>query len=109
MSDLEELLLWQIRVKRLPEPQREFKAISGRKFRFDLAWPSLGPRNGTLVEVQGGTWTRGGHSTGAGIERDCEKLILATLAGWIVLPVTGDQVKSGIAVQWIEQALKMER
>ena len=50
-------------------------------------------------------WVRGGHSTGTGITRDCEKLNLATLAGWRTLQVTKDHVKSGQALAWIQEAL----
>jgi len=99
MSDLENALAMQIKWAKLPEPEREFcRAIPGRKFRFDFAWPEFR----LLVEVQGGTWINGGHSSGSGIARDCEKGNLATLAGWKVLHVTGDQIRSGIAIQFLQ-------
>lgn len=104
-SDLEELLAYHIRAKRLPEPLREYQAIPGRKYSFDFAWPNLGPGRGLLTEVNGGTWKKMGHSSGKGIERDYEKMILAQLAGWRVFLVTGDQVRSGQAIRWIEEAL----
>ena len=102
MSNLEDILALHIRAKRMPPPKREWIAVPGRKFRFDFAWPDLM----LLVEVQGGIWTKGGHSTGVGISRDCEKGNLATLLGWRVLHVTSEQIKAGKAIQWIEQAMK---
>ena len=101
MSELEDLLAFQIRANGLPEPRREYAAVSGRKFRFDFAWPNFK----LLLEVQGGTWIKGGHSTGKGIGRDCEKECLALAEGWRVAHVDGDQVRAGKAVLWIEAIL----
>jgi len=101
-SDLEAELALQIRTLGLPEPIREYPAIKGRKFRFDFAW--LEQR--LLVEVNGGTFTRGGHSTGVGIRRDYEKANLAQLAGWRVLMFDGRAVRSGEAVEVVRRALE---
>jgi len=106
MSKLEDLLLFQIRAMGLPEPEREYRAIKGRMFRFDFAWTE--PHHRLLVEVQGGTYTKGAHSTGAGIARDYEKANLACLAGWRCLSFDGKAVKSGEAVEVIRQALEAE-
>lgn len=101
-SRLEESLALQIKAYGLPEPKREYVAIPDRKFRFDFAWPSV------LVacEVHGAIWVKGGHSTGSGITRDCEKLSLAASKGWRVLAVTAAHIKSGQAIDWIREALK---
>ena len=101
-SQLEAELALQIKALGLPGPIREYQAIKGRKFRFDFAW--LEQR--LLVEVNGGTYTQGAHSTGQGIRRDYEKSNLATLAGWRVLSFDGKSVKSGEAVEVIRQALE---
>jgi len=101
-SHLEETLLYQIRIAGLPTPTREFKAVIGRRFRWDFAFE----HQKLLVEVQGGIWTKGKHSTGVGITRDAEKLNFATCAGWRCLCVTGDQIKSGQALRWIQKALR---
>lgn len=100
-SHLERALLSQIKLLKLPIPELEFKAIEGRRFRFDMAWPD----HSLLCEVQGATWVKGGHSTGTGIERDAEKNNLAVLNGWRVLIVTKDHINRGEAVLWIKQAL----
>ena len=107
MSGLEDTLAFQIKAAGLPEPKREYQAIAGRKFRFDFAWP-LPSWDALLVEVQGGIWKPGGHSTGKGITRDCEKLCLATLAGWRCLQVTKEHIESGQALKWIQEALKYQ-
>jgi very-short-patch-repair endonuclease len=101
-SKLEAELLQQITLCRLPVPESQVPLIPGRKFAWDLVWRA----QRVCLEVQGGTWTRGAHSRGAGQARDAKKQALATLAGWRCLAVTTDQIRSGEAIRWIEQALK---
>lgn len=100
-SDVESTLLYQLRLAGLPIPVSEYRAVPGRRYRFDFAWPD----HRLLVEVQGGIWTVSGHSTGKGITRDVEKLAAATIAGWRVLQVTSDHVRNGVALRWIQQAI----
>ena len=57
------------------------------------------------VEVEGGSWSGGRHTSGAGFAADCEKYNEATLRGWRVLRVTGAHVKSGAAVEWLRRAV----
>lgn len=80
---------------------RQYRAISDRRYAWDFAWPD----KRLLVEVQGGLWVRGAHSRPLGIQRDMDKLNIATLAGWRVLQVSAADIKSGAAVQCIGQAL----
>jgi very-short-patch-repair endonuclease len=103
MSDsrLETELEWQIRAAKLPKPHREYHAIDGRRWRWDFAWPD----HRLLLEVQGGIWRKGGHTTGEGITRDCEKLNAATLAGWRVLSVTAEHIRNGQALEMVESNL----
>jgi very-short-patch-repair endonuclease len=103
-SQLELLLLNRLEQAGLPLGEAGQQIIPGRKFEFDRVWRE----QRVAVEVQGGVHARMGHSTGVGIERDCEKLSLAAAHGWRVIPVTEKQIKSGQAVQWIAQALGCE-
>jgi len=102
VSDLEETLALHIKAAGLPEPVREYMAIKGRRYRLDFAWPAV--KLG--VEVQGGIWHKGGHSTGTGITRDCEKANAHTLAGWRIIYLTAADVNSGAGVEVIKQALE---
>lgn len=70
--------------------ERKLLGLASRKipFRGDFAWPLAQ----VIVEVQGGTWKAGGHSSGSGIEKDCQKTVVAQLAGWVVLPMTKQMV-----------------
>ena len=66
-------------------------------WRLDFAWPDI--KFG--VEIQGGTWRKGAHSTGSGIQRDCTKSQQCAGMGWNIVPVTGDDVRNGKALQLI--------
>ena len=65
----------------VPLPEREHKFHESRKWRFDFAWPAIK----LAVEIQGGSFVRGGHNRGPQQAKDYEKLNEAQLAGWRVL------------------------
>lgn len=100
-SKLEEEVAKQIAASNLPEPEREYQFHPTRKFRFDFAWA----REKVALEVQGGTWIGGRHTTGAGLSKEYEKSNLAQIANWTVLQVTTDDVKHGRVVPLLEQVL----
>lgn len=102
MSELEEMLAFQIKCLKLQTPEREYRFNPDRRYRADFAWPE----HKLLVEVEGGTWIRGRHSRGRGFENDCEKYNLATLDGWRVLRFTTGQIERGWAVSIIEAILR---
>jgi hypothetical protein len=76
------------------EPVKEFRAIPGRMFRFDRAFPKMM----LLIELQGGTFSSGAHGRGYGIHRDYSKNNLAVKAGYRVLYYDSPMVRSGEAV-----------
>ena len=86
-SDLE-LKFAQLWVKLFPEIDlhAEHQFDENRKFRFDFAHIL----SKTAIEVQGGIWIKGGHSTPKGIQRDYEKLNLAQSLGWRVFLLTAE-------------------
>lgn len=100
---LELTLLQQIRQAGLPEPARQLKLIEGREWSWDFVYPE----NMITIEVQGGTWGLGAHSSGAGIARDCEKNNAAAMACWCCLAFTVDQIRSGYALDTIRKALDL--
>lgn len=95
----EEMLAFQLKASHI-KFVREFCPFLSRRFRFDFKLSDT-----LLVEVQGGIWNKGGHSSGIGITRDCEKYSLAAAHGYRVILVTPAQIKAGLALTWIEQAL----
>jgi very-short-patch-repair endonuclease len=104
MSDAEDLLAWQIKAAKLPEPVRQYHYARPRKLRADFAWPYVR----LLFEVQGGLFTRrrGAHGSVTGILADIDRLNEATLAGWRLLRASTLMVKDGRALALIERALK---
>lgn len=100
-SDLESLLYFYIIGSGLPAPECEYRFHPKRKWRFDMAWVE----QKVAVEIQGGIWIKGGHTTGAGITRDCEKLDEGVKLGWKVFHFTKEQIESGYAVDTIKEAL----
>ncbi len=100
-SDLEAALNLHIRVNGLPEPVRELRFAAPRRWSFDFAWPDAR----LALEVEGGVYANGRHTTGAGFTADCEKYNEALLRGWRVLRVTGQQVHNGAALDWLRRAL----
>ena len=81
-------------------PEYAFAKSIGRKWRFDFALAK-----GFAVEIDGGIWTQGRHSRGAGMEADFEKLNAAVLLGWRVLRFSTGMVKDGTAISVIRRAV----
>ncbi|MEI6872784.1 MAG: hypothetical protein WCL08_10930 [Verrucomicrobiota bacterium] len=104
MSDAEELFAFQVRALKMLAPVRNYRFLPGRKFEIDFAWPELM----VGIEIQGGIWRTGGgaHSRPANIERDIEKHNLLLDHGWRVWQFTTQAVKSGEAVQKMQQVLQ---
>lgn len=102
-SQLELLLLNRIEQAGLPVGEAGQRIIPGRQFAYDRVWRD----QRVCVEVQGATFVRGGHSTGTGIERDCEKACLAAVHGWRYLPLTKHMIEDGRAVDLIGRALAL--
>lgn len=103
MSDLEDLLILQIRAVGLPEPVRELRFCPSRRWRFDFAWPDQ--RIG--AEVEGGLWG-GRHVRPTGYTADCEKYNEAAIEGWRVVRFTAEMIHSGRALTALESILAPE-
>lgn len=84
--------------------QAEVRFHPDRKWRFDFA----DARYGIAVEIEGGTWSKGRHTTGKGFRDDCEKYNAAAEYGWRVFRYTTDMVKSGEAIDQIRRVLDIE-
>lgn len=103
LSALEEEIALQIRAAKLPVPIREFYFAPGRRFRFDFAWPALM----LALEVDGLTGSKvSGHTSIAGYSRDREKDRIADNLGWRVIRADRRFIKSGNALQYIEQQIE---
>lgn len=85
--------------------EREAPFWPGRGWRLDFALQ----HHRIAIEVQGGIWrAKGAHNTGGAITRDAEKACHAAMLGWRVMPVTGDQIRKGLALQWVKAAMGVQ-
>ncbi|WP_050489229.1 hypothetical protein [Bordetella bronchiseptica] len=100
-SPLEERFARDLRAVRVAVPEREYRFAAPRHWRFDFAWPHAR----VAVEIEGGVWTGGRHTRGAGFVADTEKYNAAAIAGWRVLRFTEKAVRDGTAIATIEQLL----
>jgi very-short-patch-repair endonuclease len=86
----------------LHKPVGEYRFHPTRKWRFDWAFVA----QKLAVEVEGGIWTGGRHSRGAGFEKDLEKYAEAMVLGWRVLRVTPKQIADGRALTLVDRILR---
>ena len=73
-----------------------------KDWRFDFAWPNLK----LAVECEGGAWVGGRHTRGKGFLEDLRKYQAAQMMGWTVYRTAGELIKSGEAVNTIEELIK---
>ncbi len=102
LSQPEETFALHLKAEKLPTPRREYRFDQNRRWRADFAWPG----HMIAVEIQGGTWTQGGHVRGTGYEKDCEKHNAMVEQGWHVFWYTTDMVKDGTAIDQIKRILE---
>ncbi len=105
-SDAADLLAFQLRALGI-KYEREVKVVHDRKWRFDFVVYDSQAVPDVAVEVHGGVWIKGGghHQRGQGFTDDCQKACVAAGLGYRVMPVTPDQIRSGDACKWIENAI----
>ena len=102
-SHLETTLLYLIRANELPEGIEQYRFHPTRRWKFDRAWEE----KKLAVEVNGGIYAKGRHSTGKGLEGDYEKMNEAQIMGWKVLQFSGNQIENGYAILSIKRALNV--
>jgi hypothetical protein len=76
----------------LPEPSPEYKFHPLRKWRADYCWPI----HKVIVEIEGGAWSQGRHTRGAGFVADMAKYNQAALLGYAVLRYTPQQLGDAV-------------
>lgn len=65
----------------IARPDVEYRFHPIRKWRFDYAWVD----KKVALEVEGGAFSGGRHTTGAGFRADIDKYNSATVLGWTVV------------------------
>ena len=84
--------------------EREQLLIPGRRFRFDFVITG----SDLVIEVEGGTWSGGRHTSGVGFRSDCWKYNKALELGYRVLRYTTDMVTKGEAIAQVVDILGAE-
>ena len=85
----------------LPRPVAELRFHPKRRWKFDFAWPE----QKVALEVEGGVWVGGRHTSGAGFVKDMEKYNEATCAGWRLLRVQPKDLLTMNTVGLLRRAL----
>lgn len=99
-SQLEALFMLQLRAYNLDRLfTAQVQPIPGRKYRYDFACTS----KRILVEIQGGTYSKGAHARPLGIARDYLKCNLAQRHGWRIYQFDREMITNGTAVQFIAE------
>lgn len=88
----------------LPVPIAEYRFAPPRRWRFDYAWPD--PKHMIALEIDGGIWTQGRHTRGAGRLGDMEKQNAGALLGWRILYATPADVRSLAVLDLLARAFE---
>lgn len=94
-SDLEAELAFQFRAAGI-NAEQQFR-IPPKKYLYDFHIIE----EQLLIECQGGIWTSGKHTRGAGYEKDCQKMIYAQLCGYRIFYFTPGMIHSGEGLDWV--------
>lgn len=86
-----------------PTPEHRFHPT--RKWRLDYAWPS----HKVALEVEGGIWTQGRHTRGAGALGDMEKYNALAAAGWRLLRRTPSNLMAVETFNLIRETLEFHK
>lgn len=84
----------------LPEPVAEHRFHPERRWRFDYCWPEAK----IALEVEGGGWVGGRHTSGKGFQADMVKYNAAACLGWRVLRVEPRALLTVATAQMIKEA-----
>lgn len=96
MSDLEEDFYLTVKTLGLPEPKRQYRFHSSRRWLADFCWPE----SRLIVEINGMTHVASrGHTSWAGIHRDYEKANGAQAMGYRYYQFDREMIEDGTAIQ----------
>lgn len=97
-ASAEERLALQLKVAKLPAPERQYKPAEdwGRAWRIDFAWPMLR----LAIEVEEDV-----HQIHRRAIEDTERTLALQALGWTVVKFHHSMVDSGLAFRWIRAEL----
>lgn len=102
MSELEETLAGQLRLRGVEGFEREHRFHETRRWRFDFAFPD----QMLAAECEGGLFSGGRHVRGAAYEKDLAKYNAAAMMGWTVVRFGPNAIKTGEAADRIVEFLR---
>jgi very-short-patch-repair endonuclease len=82
-------------------PLREFRFHPTRKWQADFAFI----KEKLIIEIEGGIFSGGRHTTGTGMVADMEKYNQMAILGWTLLRYSGREIKNGVAAAEIRKYL----
>jgi very-short-patch-repair endonuclease len=85
------------------EIESEVAFCKGRKFRFDFAIVD----KKIAIEIEGGIFSGGRHTRGAGFTKDMEKYNIAVENGWVVLRYSPAEIKKTSTFEQIKKVLTL--
>jgi len=92
----------------LPTATREFHFNPEKRWkrcrRIDFCWPAYK----LALEIEGGAWTKKGHTNGVNFIADMEKYNELAFSGFFLLRVTPEQVEKGEALELLERWFKSD-
>jgi very-short-patch-repair endonuclease len=80
---------------------KEYRFHPVRKWRFDYAIPT----HKIALEVEGGVWTGGRHTSSTGFLKDMEKYNTGTLLGWRIFRTTPSELHTRKTLDLIREAI----
>ena len=85
-------------------PLTEHRFHVTRRWRFDYAWPE----HQLALEVEGGVWVGGRHTSGAGFIKDMEKYNEAACMGWRIIRCQPRQLCTMQTIETLRRALQWQ-
>ena len=81
---------------------KEYKFCPTRRWRYDYAIPEYK----IALEVEGGVWTGGRHTSSVGFLKDIEKYNTGALLGWRIFRTVPDELYTKKTIDLIKAAIK---
>ena len=85
----------------LPQPLAEHRFHPIRRWRFDYAWPD----HKIALEVEGGVWTGGRHTSSVGFIKDMEKYNAAACLGWRIIRCQPSTLMKLATIETLKEAI----
>lgn len=96
------ILLASVDAAQLPRPAFEVQFAKPRKWRADALWAF----ERVALECEGGYAMQGRHTRVGGFLKDMEKYNTLACLGYRLIRVAPKHITNGVAIQWIQKALK---